>query len=638
MIPLRAILILKLEKYVYTKRTPSDHATATANSENEKSTDKSVEDTFEDEFSDEEVDENQPSPWVRVYTPFSTSKKLTFGEVCGPQHLPPSIIRPIEYFLSFITMNLMKEIAAFTNKCAQTLLASNRDKLPPFSRKLAWKDTTLDEMMAFIGVIFNMGNVKKNQIKDYWSKNELLETPWFGKVMSRGRFELLYSCFSLIDDFNLVPSSHSDYNPTARFEKLIEHVNNNINLAKDLLDSHTYLTGTIRTNRKGLPKTLTSSKLGVDESLYMVNNNLLALAYKEKKSKPPVKFLSTFCDASSGKKKVSDQRDYPQMKICYDSYMGGVDLNDQMLYTYMDERKGRKFYRKVILNIFHRALLNSFILYEQHTKDNPKLSRRAFNYSVINELVKNHLKPPVLPSTSQEVLEKLPEKRESRCVECTKEGLKQRSRTICSKCKRGLHPKPSHPVLIVQHWLDNTRSIAKQVKGLNPITFCFRVKFYPAEPHFLKEEITRYQIFLQLRRDLIHGRLFCSQTDAAILAAYIIQSLARTIAAKVEVFWIVFDFYLLKKMDQRTCIKFCVKNEIKCVDAFRMLTVAYGEATLDRSNIYWWYKMFSEGRENVNDEERAGHPSTSTTDEKINEVEKMILANHRITVREVMRT
>ncbi|UYV79832.1 hypothetical protein LAZ67_18000865 [Cordylochernes scorpioides] len=45
--------------------------------------------------------------------------------------------------------------------------------------------------------------------------------------------------------------------------------------------------------------------------------------------------------------------------------------------------------------------------------------------------------------------------------------------------------------------------------------------------------------------------------------------------------------------------------------------------------------MFSEGREDVNDEERAGRPSTSTTDEKIIEVEKMILANRRITVREV---
>ncbi|KAG5339773.1 GVQW3 protein, partial [Acromyrmex heyeri] len=66
-------------------------------------------------------------------------------------------------------------------------------------------------------------------------------------------------------------------------------------------------------------------------------------------------------------------------------------------------------------------------------------------------------------------------------------------------------------------------------------------------------------------------------------------------------------------MDQRICIKFCVKNKIKCADVFRMLTVAYGEATLDRSNVYRWYKMFSEGREDVNDEERAGRPSTSTT-------------------------
>ncbi|UYV60605.1 hypothetical protein LAZ67_1001644 [Cordylochernes scorpioides] len=43
-------------------------------------------------------------------------------------------------------------------------------------------------------------------------------------------------------------------------------------------------------------------------------------------------------------------------------------------------------------------------------------------------------------------------------------------------------------------------------------------------------------------------------------------------------------------MDQRTCIKFCVKNEIKCTDAFRMLTVEYGEATFDQSNVYRWYQ------------------------------------------------
>ena len=64
-----------------------------------------------------------------------------------------------------------------------------------------------------------------------------------------------------------------------------------------------------------------------------------------------------------------------------------------------------------------------------------------------------------------------------------------------------------------------------------------------------------------------------------------------------------------------------------------MLTVA----TLERNNVDRWYKMFSEGREDVNDEERVGRPSTSTTDENIDEVKKIVLVSCRMTVREVAR-
>ena len=45
--------------------------------------------------------------------------------------------------------------------------------------------------------------------------------------------------------------------------------------------------------------------------------------------------------------------------------------------------------------------------------------------------------------------------------------------------------------------------------------------------------------------------------------------------------------------------------------------------------------MFSEGKEDVNDEERAERPSTSTRDKNIDEVRKIVLINRRITVREV---
>ncbi|XP_027196581.2 LOW QUALITY PROTEIN: FERM domain containing [Dermatophagoides pteronyssinus] len=73
-------------------------------------------------------------------------------------------------------------------------------------------------------------------------------------------------------------------------------------------------------------------------------------------------------------------------------------------------------------------------------------------------------------------------------------------------------------------WLDPTRSIIKQVKNLNPIIFCFRVKFYPANPTLLKDELTRYYLYLQLRRDLLNRRLYCLPADAIYLMACVVQS------------------------------------------------------------------------------------------------------------------
>ncbi|KAI4872992.1 hypothetical protein NFI96_023660 [Prochilodus magdalenae] len=75
-----------------------------------------------------------------------------------------------------------------------------------------------------------------------------------------------------------------------------------------------------------------------------------------------------------------------------------------------------------------------------------------------------------------------------------------------------------------RHWLEFSKAITKQMKSQPPFTMCLRVKFYPPDPAVLKEEITRYLVFLQIKRDLYHGRLLCRSSDAAILAAYILQA------------------------------------------------------------------------------------------------------------------
>ncbi|XP_059050917.1 FERM domain-containing protein 5 [Achroia grisella] len=74
-----------------------------------------------------------------------------------------------------------------------------------------------------------------------------------------------------------------------------------------------------------------------------------------------------------------------------------------------------------------------------------------------------------------------------------------------------------------RHWLHMAKLILKQVKDASPILFSFRVKFYPPNPLLLKEDVTRFQIYLQLKRDLLHGRLYCTANEAAMLGALTIQ-------------------------------------------------------------------------------------------------------------------
>ena len=66
-----------------------------------------------------------------------------------------------------------------------------------------------------------------------------------------------------------------------------------------------------------------------------------------------------------------------------------------------------------------------------------------------------------------------------------------------------------------------------------------------------------------------------------------------------------------------------------------MLKVGYGECTVSQKSVYKWYKLFTEGREEVNDDARTGRPSTSTTNENTEAVKKIVMENRRITIRKV---
>ncbi|GIY99481.1 hypothetical protein CEXT_626062 [Caerostris extrusa] len=73
-------------------------------------------------------------------------------------------------------------------------------------------------------------------------------------------------------------------------------------------------------------------------------------------------------------------------------------------------------------------------------------------------------------------------------------------------------------------WMDASKYIRKQIKLGPPYLLYFRVKFYVCDPSKLHEEYTRYHFFLQLKKDILDGKLVVPSATSVLLASYAVQS------------------------------------------------------------------------------------------------------------------
>ncbi|RUS84514.1 hypothetical protein EGW08_007753 [Elysia chlorotica] len=75
----------------------------------------------------------------------------------------------------------------------------------------------------------------------------------------------------------------------------------------------------------------------------------------------------------------------------------------------------------------------------------------------------------------------------------------------------------------IKYWLDLDKKVTKQKKR-GKMYFEFALKFYPPDPTQLAESITRYLVCLQIRRDIISGKLPCSQATHVMLGSFAVQA------------------------------------------------------------------------------------------------------------------
>ncbi|KAI4481552.1 hypothetical protein M0802_013949 [Mischocyttarus mexicanus] len=421
-----------------------------------------------------EIDE---TPTFANIPPTKVFSKATYNffETSGPRRAPPSDATPITYFNLFFTMSLLKTIVKETNQNATQFLASHAASAK--SRAKKWTPITVHEIKPFIAVLIEMGITRRPTVYSYWIKNSRY-IPWFGKMFSRDRFQLILKFFHLVDNMLLFEPGHPNYDPCDRFDVLVKHANTvfqrhyipnqqlsideslvgthchsaikqyipnkkhhkwgikfwmlcdsvskyclgffcykgakstddrdsvekyglgfavvqkllsignylnkgyhlftdnfytSLRLAKSLLKQNTYLTGTIRRNRKEIPPE--AKKATVGEAKYLAHKDILMCSFRDKKSKPnPVILISSNADTENVTiKKKKGNFEYEKVKPSviddHNKYMGGVDESDKMLYVYLDEQRTLKYWKKVVFNIFGRMALNSYILYVSNTTE-----------------------------------------------------------------------------------------------------------------------------------------------------------------------------------------------------------------------------------------------------------------------------
>ena len=168
---------------------------------------------------------------------------LENGEDTGhPDGLPPFTgtmattvtgTAPMDYFDALLRDTIWGELAMQTNAYAEKCLSRlgqdaaacmDSPYFKQFARLSNWKAVTANDMQTFAAHLIVLGLVNKPELEEYWSRKTFTSTPFFGKFMSRDRFQSILSNFHVADDTQNPPFSRPGHNPLAKLQPMIDMI------------------------------------------------------------------------------------------------------------------------------------------------------------------------------------------------------------------------------------------------------------------------------------------------------------------------------------------------------------------------------------------------------------------------------
>jgi hypothetical protein len=161
---------------------------------------------------------------------------------------------------------------------------------------------------------------------------------------------------------------------------------NSVQLSRKLLQKKTYVTGTLRSNRKHNSYEVIAQKLKKGESICRyTEDKICVVKWKDKRDVLTIssEFPHTMIEIEKNRNIKK-----PISVIKYNEHMSGIDRQDQMTLYYPFERKTIRWYKNIGIHCIHLLLLNSYFLYNKYAK---KTLLYEFRLSVIEALLPNDL-------------------------------------------------------------------------------------------------------------------------------------------------------------------------------------------------------------------------------------------------------
>lgn len=280
---------------------------------------------------------------------------------------------------------------------------------------------------------------------------------YVGKDKTNGTPASTAIVMEMMEKCDLLNKGHSLY---------IDNWYSSPDLFHKLYTAGTNVCGTVRTNRKHMPKELARQKLEVGEAVAYTSNNVTAIKWKDKRDVCVLttQHTLTFAETRKLNRKTKMKIMKPTAVIDYTMKMRGIDVGDQIMSKFHVMRRYSKAYKKIFFYIVDMMLLNSYLVYKLATGKKDR-TFHVFKQKLAEELLQLHFKEGVVNRRSV-TLGELPSrlsgrhfpvklepsaakgaKHAKRCVACLQKKKRRESTWKCDTCNVPLcleHFKPYH--------------------------------------------------------------------------------------------------------------------------------------------------------------------------------------------------